>query len=291
MSLRVSPFSEYKQPVAPGSLFGAAIGTPEGGFWNRLAVSPPRTPPTTTGQYAPLPPEFHLDGPPAAVPTRDQIDSVFPSWAHDFANDAVLVTFVQSPDVVTLRASPRLECTNVVHPTMVRADAVAWRPMACEATGVRGHLFALSHQGRQTARIEVTLDANDEIGKVLVVQPEYSPLTVAARMASPSSLLVFDNVRAHTESLEALKRTLATDSDVGYVPTHELVVTRALDQLVLTTDHSAEAAVARRHWKDTKLLLGGLSTATADCIDAYTQSELKRVGKSVVGFNGWRRVV
>ena len=97
---------------------------------------------------------------------------------------------------------------------------------------------------------------------MLVVQPEYSPLTVAARMASPSSLLVFENVRAHTESLEALKRTLATDGDVGYVPTQELVVTRALDQLVLTTDHSAEAAVARRHWKATKLLLGGLSTAT-----------------------------
>ena len=95
------------------------------------------------------------------------VDSVFPSWAHDFANDAVLVTFVQSSDVVTLRASPRLECTNVVHPTMVRADAVAWRPMACEATGVRGHLFTLSHQGRPTGRIEVTLGANDEIGKVV----------------------------------------------------------------------------------------------------------------------------
>ena len=291
MSLRTSSLLESKRPAGAGSLFGAAIGTPEGGFWNRLAVSPPRTPPTTTGQYAPLPPEFHLDAPPAATPMRGHIDSVFPSWAHDFGNDAVLVTFVQSPDVVTLRAAPRLECTNVVHPTMVRADAVAWRPMACEATGVRGHLFALSHQGRQTARIEVTLDANDEVGKVLVVQPEYSPLTVAARMASPSSLLVFDNVRAHTESLEALKRTLATDSDVGYVPTQELVVTRALDQLVLTTDHSAEAAIARRHWKDTKRLLGGLSTATADCVDAYVQSEFKRVGKSVVGFDGWRRVV
>ena len=291
MSLRTSSLSEPKRLVGAGSLFGAAIGTPEGGFWHRLAVSPPRTPPATTGQYAPLPPEFHLDAPPAAAPTRDRVDSVFPSWAHDFANDAVLVTFVQSSDVVTLRASPRLECTNVVHPTMVRADAVAWRPMACEATGVRGHLFTLSHQGRTTGRIEVTLGANDEIGKVLVVQPEYSPLTVAARMASPSSLLVFENVRAHTESLEALKRTLATDGDVGYVPTQELVVTRALDALVLTTDHSAEAAVARRHWKASKLLLGGLSTATADCVDAYTQSEFRRVGRSVVESDAWRRVV
>ena len=70
--------------------------------------------------------------------------------------------------------------------------------------------------------------------------------STSARMASPSSLLVFDNVRARTESLEALKRTLATDGDVGYAPTQELVVTRALDALVLTTNHSAEAAVARR---------------------------------------------
>ena len=290
MSIRSPVFADHKPAERPGSLFGAAIGTPTGGFWHRLAVSPPRTPPTEASRYAQLPPEFHLDAGPAAVPTAGQLDSVFPSWVHDFS-DAVLVTFAETADVVTLRASPRLECANVVHPTMVRADAVAWRPMACEATGMRGHLFALSHQGRSTGRIEVTLDANDEIGKVLVVQPEYSPLTVAARMVSPSSLLVFDNVRAHTESLEALKRTLATDSDVGYVPTQELVVTRALDQLVLTTDHSAEAAIARRHWKSTKMLLAGLSTATADCIDAYTQSELKRVGKSVVGFDGWRKVV
>ena len=291
MSVRARCYLDPKQPTGPGSLFGTAIGTPEGGFWNRLAVSPPRTPPCATGQYTPLPPEFHLDAPPAAVPTRDQVDSIFPSWSHDFSNDAVIVTFVQSADVVTLRASPRLECTNVVHPTMVRADAVSWRPMACEATGARGHLFALSHEGRPTARIEVTLERNDEIGKLLVVQPEYSPMAVAARMASPSSLLAFDDVRAHTESLEALRRTLATDGDVGYVPTQELVVTRALDKLVLTTDHSAEAALARRHWKATKLLLAGLSTATASCIDAYTQSEFRRVGKRVVGSDKWRQVV
>tara|TARA_B100001063_G_scaffold232335_1_gene247324 strand:+ start:259 stop:1134 length:876 start_codon:yes stop_codon:yes gene_type:complete len=291
MSVRSWSYLDPKQATGPGSLFGAAIGTPEGGFWNRLAVSPPRTPPSTTGQYTPLPPEFHLDAPPAAAQTRDKIDSVFPSWVHDFSNDAVLVTFVQSADVVTLRASPRLECTNVVHPTMVRADAVSWRPMACDATGVRGHLFLLSHEGRLTGRIEVTLEANDEIGKLLVVQPEFSPLTVAARVVSPSSLLVFDDVRAHTDSLEALRQTLTADGDVGYVPTQELVVTRALDQLVLATDHSAEAAVARRHWKTTKLLLAGLSTATANCIDAYTQSEFRRVGKSVFGSDKWRHMV
>lgn len=291
MSIRSPVFVDHKPAERPGSLFGAAIGTPPGGFWHRLAVSPPRTPPTEASRYAQLPPEFHLDAGPAAVPTAGQLDSVFPSWVHDFS-DAVLVTFAESADVVTLRAAPRLECANVVHPTMVRADAVAWRPMACEATGVRGHLFTLSHEGKPTCRIEVSLAGDgDEIGRVVVVQPEYSPVAIAARTAAPSSLLIFDDVRAHTERLHALRHTLATSGDTGYVPTQELVATGALDRLVLATDHSPEAAVARRHWKTLKLLFAALSAATADCVDAYTQSELRRVNQCVVGSDGWRRVI
>jgi hypothetical protein len=289
MSLRSSSWVDPKQAVVPGSLFGTAIGTPTGGFWQKLAVSPPRTPPTGVSAYAPLPPEFHLDPSPAAVPTSDQVDSIFPSWVHDFSS-AALVTFTQSTDVVTLRGSPRLECANVVHPTMVHADAAAWRPMACESTGARGHLYSLSHQGRPTCRIEVTL-AGDAVGRIVVVQPEYSPLTVAARVSSPSTLLVFEDVHAHTQSLRALRQTLTADGDTGYVPTRELVATRALDELVLATDYSAEAAAARRHWKATKLLLAGLSTATADCIDAYAQCEFERVGKGVVGSRAWRQLV
>ena len=291
MSTRSPVFADHKPAERPGSLFGAAIGTPTGGFWHRLAVSPPRTPPTEASRYAQLPPEFHLDAGPAAVPTAGQLDSVFPSWAHDFA-DAVLVTFAQSADVVTLRAAPRLECANVVHPTMVRADAVAWRPMACEATGTRGHLFTLSCGGKPTCRIEVSLAGDgDEIGRVVVVQPEYSPVAIAARTAAPSSLLIFDDVRAHTESLHALRHTLATSGDTGYVPTQELVATGALDRLVLATDHSPEAAVARRHWKTLKLLFAALSAATADCVDAYAQSELRRVNQCVVGSDAWRRAI
>lgn len=291
MSIRSPAFGEPKLPERPGSLFGAAIGTPTGGLFGPYVVSPPRTPPTEASRYAQLPPEFHLDAAPPAVVTAGQLDSVFPSWVHDFS-DAVLVTFAQSPDVVTLRASPRLECANVVHPTMVRADAVAWRPMACEATGTRGHLFTLSHRGQQTGRIEVSLVGDgDELGRIVVVQPEYSPVAIAARTTAPSSLLIFDDVRAHTESLRALRHTLATSGDTGYVPTQELVATGALNELVLATDHSPEAAVARRHWKTLKLLLAALSTATADCVDAYAQSELRRVNQCVVGSDAWRKVV
>jgi hypothetical protein len=116
-------------------------------------------------------------------------------------------------------------------------------------------------------------------------------VAIAARSAAPSSLLIFENMRAHTESLQALRHTLATSGDVGYVPTQELVATGALNQLVLSTDHSPEAAVARRHWKTLKLLLAALSTATADCVDAYAQSELRRVNQCVVGSDAWRKVI
>lgn len=289
MSLRPHDLAGPKKLDRVGSLFGAAIGAPTGGFWAQLAVSPPRTPPTASVQYEALPPEFHLDALPAAVATSDQIDSIFPSWKHDFA-DAVLVTFVQSSDVLTLRVAPKLVCANVVHPTMVRADEVAWRPMSCEASGATGHLFTLSHRGQPTCRIEVTL-VGEEVGRIVVVQPEYSAMAVAARLTAPSSLLIYDDIRAHINSLQNLRQTLSMSVDVGYVPTHELVVTRALDNLVLKTDHTIEAAAARRYWKTTKLLMAALSAATADCVDTYTRSELGRVGQRVSECDNWRRLI
>jgi hypothetical protein len=290
MSLRPACSLDQKDARPPGSLFGAAIGSPVGGFWGTLAVSPPRTPPTAASKYEPLPPEFHLDAKPMATLTDTKLDSVFPSWMHGFGKDVALATFTHSVDVVTLRASPRLECTNVVHPTMVCADAVEWRPLASDASGLAGHLFTLLHQGRATCRIEATV-SDDRVSKLVVVQPEYSPITVAAKMAPSSSLLVFDNVRGHIDNLRKLRQTLLASDDTGYVPTQELVATGVLDALVLRTDHSREAVAARKHWKDVKLQLSELSRATADCVDAYTNSELRRVGQRVVDVEAWRRVI
>ena len=289
MSLRSSSLFDEKPVRGPGTLFGEAIGTPAGGLWHPFAVSPPRTPPNDSQSYEPLPPEFHLPPPAPAVATCQQLDSVFPSWKHDLSS-AVLVTFAQSADVLTLRASPRLECANVVHPTIVTADAVGWRPMACEATGTRGHLYTLASNGRPTCRIEATI-VNDAITRLVIVQPEYSALSVAANMVAPSSLLVYDDVRRHTESLRQLRTTLQKSTDTGYVPVQELVATEALDKLVLTTDPTMEGSVARKHWKEVKMLVMGLSSATADCIDAYTRSEFARIGQSPVGIEAWRRTV
>ena len=97
--------------------------------------------------------------------------------------------------------------------------------------------------------------------------------------------------KGHQAALRQLRATLQTSADVGYVPVQELVATHALDRLVLATDHTPEAGVARRHWKEVKMLLMALSGATADCIDTYTRSEFERIGQTPVDVEAWRRVV
>tara|TARA_B100000795_G_C22721424_1_gene407621 strand:+ start:232 stop:1101 length:870 start_codon:yes stop_codon:yes gene_type:complete len=289
MSVRPNGTFEIHQHRTAGSLFGAAIEVPAGGFWQRLAVSPPRTPPRHGSEYEPLPPEFHLQPMAASIPTTSQMDSVFPSWLHRF-DDAVLVTFSQEPDAIVLNASPKLECVNLVQPTKVSADGANWRPLLCEVAGMTGHLFSLTRGDQTTCRIEATV-SGEEIVRIVIVQPEYSALSVAANMVPSSTLLVFDNIRGHIDSLNALKVTLEGCGDTGYVPTEEFVTTSAFDELVLTTDHSSAAYAARNHWKRVKNLMKELSSSTADCIDVYNYSELKRVGHSSRDVALWRNCV
>ena len=289
MSVRTFSLFDSPKPLIAGSIFGAAIETPSGGFWTRLAVSPPRTPPTDPSKYAPLPPEFHLEAPTASAQTATQIDSVFPSWLHRF-DDAALVTFHQAPGVTTLRASPRLECTNMVHVSKVCADSATWRPLACDEPGKVGHLFTLAHAGLPTCKIEATVEG-DEVIKLVIVQPQYSPISLAAKMVPDSSLLIFDDVRGYIESLRDLKRTLLTSADTGYVPVQELVATRGFGDLVLQTDHSHAASDARRHFKRVQALVLELSNATADCVDVYNRSELHRVGQCLPCVEDWRKSI
>ena len=197
-------------------------------------------------RHAALPPEFHLDRDPPVAPTGTQADSVLPSWLHRF-DGVALATFAQTiPGVATLRASPCLQCANVVSPIMIHADGVHWQRMAVEtAGGAVGHLFSLTHEGEVVCRIEVEMRDADAVGRIAVVQPSYSALTVAANLAPASSLLVFDDVRAHIDSLKRLKPELETSEETGYVPTSELVCTDALDALVLSTEHSVEGCAPR----------------------------------------------
>ena len=291
MSVRPHFLDSPKPASVAGSLFGTAISTPIGGFWSRLAVSPPRTPPSLpSSRHAQLPPEFHLDFDPPTAPTATQIDCIFPSWLHRFQGAAIATFSQTTPGVVTLRESPALQCTNVISPSMIRADGAHWQRMATEAGGV-GHLFSLTRGEEVVCRIEVDMTSDERVGKIAVVQPCYSALTVAANMAPASSLLLYDDVRAHVDSLKKLRVDLETSDDVGYIPTAELVCTGALDALVLSTGHGPEASVARRHWRLTKSLLQELSSATADCCDAYVAAELRRAGHQVVGAKSWRAVV
>jgi hypothetical protein len=174
---------------------------------------------------------------------------------------------------------------------MIYADGVHWQRMTSETEGAVGHLFSLTKDGQVVCRIEVEVGDGNAIGKIAVVQPNYSALTVAANVAPPSSLLVFDNVRAHIDSLKQLRPELEANDDTGYVPTSELVCTGALDALVLSAEHSADGCAARRCWKQTKALLSELSSATADCCDAYAASELRRAGHRVAEARAWRAVV
>jgi len=113
--------------------------------------------------------------------------------------------------------------------------------MATFVEGAAGHLFSLTHQGECVCRIEVEAVVGDSVGKIAVVQPSYLALSVAANVAPPSSLLVFDDLRAHIDSLKRLRPALeASDVDTGYVPTSELVCTGALDALVLSTEHNSD---------------------------------------------------
>ena len=144
-------------------LVGEAIATPVGGFWGGLAVSPPRTPPAPCRRHAALPPEFHIDRDPLIAPTAKQVDSVLPSWLHRF-DGVALATFAQTvPGVATLRSSPRLQCANVVSPTMIHCDAVHWKRMATFVEGAAGHLFSLTHQGECVCRIEVEAVVGDSV--------------------------------------------------------------------------------------------------------------------------------
>jgi len=213
MSLRPVWSEACKPTSVVGSIFGEAIGAPVGGLFAPYAVSPPRTPPTACTRHAALPPEFHLDRDPPVAPTGTQADSVLPSWLHRF-DGVALATFAQTiPGVATLRASPCLQCANVVSPIMIHADGVHWQRMAVEtAGGAVGHLFSLTHEGEVVCRIEVEMRDADAVGRIAVVQPSYSALTVAANLAPASSLLVFDDVRAHIDSLKRLKPELETSA-------------------------------------------------------------------------------
>lgn len=309
-----------------GSLYGPAVGHPTGGLWGRLAVSPPRSPPieATSGAVV-APPAFEL-APGAAEPMHVDVDgevptleAVCPTWSYPIAEQTALVLFEDAragdAPVLSVQSHPRR--LHVRHPVglkTVAASTLSWKPMRDAETGQTGVVFLLgadrgdadfkgaartaprSEGGRLAeARVEVNVDSAGELARVAVVQSDYFPMAVAAGVASASSLLVFEQPEAHLQSLRALRESLRAGSDpeLGYAPTSELCVTPAFERLLLRHNPGASGDdndAARRTWWTTRQFLKTLSGLTADCVDAYTLSELQRSGAHELAheYQRWR---
>jgi len=288
MSIRAA-----KRPDTPVPIVGEAVGSPVGGFWSRLLVgnTPPSTPPSAptaapsisslilaSREEAPTAP---APAPASATPAPSKDDSAvptligfFPSHLYELPECAIM-TFRQASDTVQISDFPRrVMVKDAVIGTPTAVDAVAWSEMEAPE-GATGRVFSFSNEGRAVCKVEATL-RDGALERVAVVQANYSPLLVAAGFVPPSSLLVYNKPRAHLASLRALHTDLATDDELGYVPTSELVVTKAVARLSLDADEGAKGDAARRDWKTTRDFLCELSACAADCVDRYAHVEVDR---------------
>jgi hypothetical protein len=234
-----------------------------------------REPPRSSTTTAAPPPA------PAASPTTPPRDAeaptlfgVFPSHLYDFP-EASMVTFHQPNTKVQISDFPRrIFAKDAVVGVPVAIDGVKWSDMEAPEGSV-GHVYSLAWEDREVCKVEATLKG-DVLQRVVVVQSGYSPLLVAAGFSPESSLLVYGAPSAHLDAMRKLRDALKTDDELGYAPTAELVVTKALDRLELRTSHTCKGEAALRDWKTTKAFLHALSACTADCIDLYTAAEIER---------------
>lgn len=185
-----------------------------------------------------------------------------------------MVTFHQGDTVQISEFPRRIFAQDSVVGTPVEVDSVSWSEMESK-DGLVGHVFSLTLGSRPVFKVEATL-SGETLQRVAVVQSCYSPLLVAAGFSPESSLLIYEPPAAHIKSMRELHKSLEEDDELGYVPTSELVVTRALDDIELRAEHTPKGDAARRDWKITKKFLRDLSTCTANCIDKYTLSEIDR---------------
>lgn len=290
------------------AIVGEAVGSPVGGFWSRLLVgnTPPSTPPsaptsapsisslllaareeTTTAAAA--------AAAPAPTPSEDDaaptLIGFFPSHLYELPERSI-ITFRQARETVQISEFPRrIMAKDAVIGIPTAVDAVTWGEMEAAESSV-GHVFSLTNEGREVCKVEATL-RNGELERVAIVQANYSPLLVAAGFVPASSLLVYNRPKMHLAALRALHTDLAEDEELGYVPTSEMVMTKAVERLVLDVDEGAKGDAARRDWKMTLQFLRELSTATADCVDRYGLAELERTKAHElrVELTKWRRHV
>ena len=198
------------------------------------------------------------------------------------------MTFRQASDTVQISEFPRrIMAKDSVIGIPAAVDAVAWTEMEAPE-GAVGHVFDLSKEGRGVCKVEATL-RDGELERVALVQANYSPLLVAAGFVPPSSLLVYNKPKAHLESLPPSSRRTTSSA----TSPSELVMTKAVEGLVLDAGKGKKAATARRDWKTTLGFLRELSTCAADCVDRYGHAEVERTKAHELRaeLKSWRRHV
>lgn len=276
MSIRSFATIPIKQHVG-GSLFGPAIGTPPGGFWSSLAVSPPRSPPHDLAMLAP--PSFSLDDADTSFPHGVTIEGVCPTSAFDFGGHVALVVFEHDlGNTITLQSHPRrVGCADPVLARPVEVDSISAQPMMHDQH--TGYVFHLCFRGTCVCRVEVVAsqpNVRPVLERVAVVQSSFSPMAVEAGLVDRSSMLVYDRPSSHLQTLTRLKTAMTSDPELCYVPTSECCVTARLDALHLDTDDFT----ARRVWYCTRQFLGSMSKISADCTDLHATREIERVQAS-----------
>jgi hypothetical protein len=263
---------------ATGSIFGAAIGAVGETLWTTMAISPPRTPPTSS-TAALSPPPLALDeaavlGEEAPLPGESTVEAVCTMHDCDCVDGVALVRFAQELNSSTLlvTTAPRVRNYDYVVGKPVLADEVRWSPMSAQ-DGSQGHVFELFYQGAPSSRIEVCIGPQGRLGRVAVVDASYSPLSAASGMSDASAMLCYEEPEEHLRALRALGSQMKTDSNVGYAPTLEVCIGPALDALPL----QGGGISARAAWTAARRFLGEMSSLAVANAERHAASELGRV--------------
>tara|TARA_Y100000385_G_scaffold283549_1_gene339856 strand:+ start:63 stop:872 length:810 start_codon:yes stop_codon:yes gene_type:complete len=253
-----------------------------------MAVSPPgspqppaSSPPTgATGCFSRL----HIDdislGNAVTVPSNHEPEplcSAIHTWGlSDEELHAVSYIFFEeaTEDVIAWGCSsgrPRAS-KGAVLPQSVFADSLSWTPLVSD-TGDRGWGFSLKLEGEPQATIEVLNS------RIVVVHNSFSPLSVEAKLVSPSTRLVFE--ASHLQELTQVVSKVLDDEEIGYLPTGEILLGRGVDRLMLRrrrggdVEHDEEA---QRVWNMTKARLRSMNSVVVSGIDAQNSRELASAG-------------
>ena len=162
-----------KRLDTPLPILGEAVGSPVGGFWSRLLVSPPTTPPSiptaspsisslilAASAREPVPAVTKAS---KTVPSDSGVPTLigfFPSHLYELPETGMM-TFRQATETVQISDNPRrIMAKEAVIGMPVAIDAVAWSEMEAPEGSV-GHVFSFSNEGRGVCKAPARSALND----------------------------------------------------------------------------------------------------------------------------------